>query len=461
MIVIGLGGNLKLPLPLPCNLHQPPQKLTSKLLSPKCALTKQAHRFLSTLSTTARDPSASSSATHKLIQKFVATSPKSVSLNTLSHLLTPHTSYPHLSALALPFYKRITEATWFDWNPKLVADLVALLDKQGRYEESEKLISEAVSKIELRERELVLFYCNLVESHSKQGSKRGFDVSFTRLNRVVDDSSSAYVKQRGFEAMVSGLCEMGQVCEAEKVFDEMRVRGVKVSRFEFRCVLYGYGRLGLFEDMERVVNLMESEGFVADTICCNMILSAYGCHCELARMVLWLRKMRASQISFSIRTYNSVLNSCPTIMSMMVQDMETGMDTLPLSIGELSGVLSGDEALVVKELVESNSVLEEVMTWDSLEGKLDLHGMHLGSCYLMMLKWMEELQNGFKDGKYVIPREITLVCGLGKHSNVRGESPVKILVRKMLVRLKSPMRNDRKNVGCFVAKGKVVRDWLC
>ena len=338
---------------------------------------------------------------------------------------------------------------------------MALLDKQGRYEESEKLISEAVSKIELRERELVLFYCNLVESHSKQGSKRGFDVSFTRLNRVVDDSSSAYVKQRGFEAMVSGLCEMGQVCEAEKVFDEMRVRGVKVSRFEFRCVLYGYGRLGLFEDMERVVNQMESEGFVADTICCNMILSAYGCHCELARMVLWLRKMRASQISFSIRTYNSVLNSCPTIMSMMVQEMETGMDTLPLSIGELSGVLSGDEALVVKELVKSNSVLEEVMTWDSLEGKLDLHGMHLGSCYLMMLKWMEELRNGFKDGKYVIPREITLVCGLGKHSNVRGESPVKSLVRKMLVRLKSPMRNDRKNVGCFVAKGKVVRDWLC
>ena len=338
---------------------------------------------------------------------------------------------------------------------------MALLDKQGRYEESEKLISEAVSKIELRERELVLFYCNLVESHSKQGSKRGFDVSFSRLNRVVDDSGSVYVKQRGFEAMVSGLCEMGQVCEAEKVFDEMRVRGVKVSRFEFRCVLYGYGRLGLFEDMERVVNQMESEGFVADTICCNMILSAYGCHCELARMVLWLRKMRASQISFSIRTYNSVLNSCPTIMSIMAQEMETGVETLPLSIGELSGILSGDEASVVKELVESNSVLEEVMTWDSLEGKLDLHGMHLGSCYLMMLKWMEELQNGFKDGKYVIPREITLVCGLGKHSNVRGESPVKSLVRKMLVRLKSPMRNDRKNVGCFVAKGKVVRDWLC
>ena len=336
---------------------------------------------------------------------------------------------------------------------------MALLDKQGRYDESETLISEAVSKLELRERELVLFYCNLVESHSKQGSKRGFDVSYARLNRIVDDSASVYVKRRGFESMVSGLCGLGRVCEAEKVFEEMRVRGLNASRFEFRCVLYGYGRLGLFEDMQRIVNQMESEGFVVDTICCNMILSAYGAHCELEKMVLWLRKMRASGIGFSIRTYNSVLNSCPTIMLMMLQEMD--IDTLPLSVEELSGVLSGDEALVVKELVESNSIFEEVMEWDSLEGKLDLHGMHLGSCYLMMLQWVEELRHGFKDGKYVIPREVTVVCGSGKHSNVRGESPLKGLVRKMLVRMNSPMRNDRKNLGCFVAKGKVVRDWLC
>lgn len=100
MIVVGLGGSLKLPLPLQYNRQQLPKKLTSSPL--KCVLTKQAHRFLSTLTTTVGDPSASASATHKLIQKFVASSPKSVSLNALSHLLSPNTSHHHLSALALP-----------------------------------------------------------------------------------------------------------------------------------------------------------------------------------------------------------------------------------------------------------------------------------------------------------------------------------------------------------------------
>ncbi|KAL4289260.1 hypothetical protein AHAS_Ahas19G0368400 [Arachis hypogaea] len=49
----------------------------------------------------------------------------------------------------------------------------------------------------------------------------------------------------------------------------------------------------------------------------------------------------------------------------------------------------------------------------------------------------------------------------GKHSNVRGESPVKVLVKKMMVNMGSPLRIDRKNNGCLVAKGRAVKNWLC
>lgn len=62
-------------------------------------LMKQGDRFLSSLSSPALagDPSA----THRHIKKFVAASPKSVTLNVLSHLLSDQTSYPHLSFFAL------------------------------------------------------------------------------------------------------------------------------------------------------------------------------------------------------------------------------------------------------------------------------------------------------------------------------------------------------------------------
>lgn len=86
----------------------PPQSLSQgrreKLMEVRCKagavpLMKQSHKFLSSLSSPALagDPSA----TNRHIKKFVAASPKSVSLNVLSHLLSPHTSLPHLSFFAL------------------------------------------------------------------------------------------------------------------------------------------------------------------------------------------------------------------------------------------------------------------------------------------------------------------------------------------------------------------------
>ncbi|KAK3193160.1 hypothetical protein Dsin_024470 [Dipteronia sinensis] len=442
--------------PPPCTLrirrlqHQDPPPTSCQL--PSASLTKQGERFLFSLAVT-RDPKTTS----RLISKFVSSSTQHISLNTLSHLLSPHTTHPHLSSLALPLYSRISKESWFQWNPKLVAELVALLDKRGRHEEAEALIFETVSKLESRERELVLFYGNLMDAFCKHNSNRGFDDVFSRLSEFMSSSSSVYVKRQAYKSIVSGLCEMGRPEEAEKLMEEMTVQGLKPSSFEFRCVVFGYGRLGLFEEMERCVDKMESEEAV-DTVCSNMILSCYGDHNEVSRMVLWLKKMKGSGIPFSIRTYNSVLNSCSSIMSLL-QDMNS--DGFPVSIEGLKESLSGDDELfVVEQLVEESSVLDEAMEWGSGEAKLDLHGMHLGSAYLVMLQWMEEMRCRFSDGKSLIPAEITVVCGSGKHSSVRGESPVKAMVKKMMIRTYSPLRIDRKNTGCFVAKGHVVRDWL-
>uniref|UniRef100_A0A5B6YLB4 Smr domain-containing protein n=1 Tax=Davidia involucrata TaxID=16924 RepID=A0A5B6YLB4_DAVIN len=446
-------GSLQVSLPLSWNHHhlrhpQPPMFTT------RCALSKQGHRFLSSLAATtaANDPSA----TNRIIRKFIQNSSKSVALDTLCHLISPDSTHPHLSSIALPLYLRIAEASWFSWNSKLVADLIALLDKQGRQDTARTLISETVSKLGFRERDLANFYCNLIVSHSKQKSKQGFFYSYARLEHLLRSSSSVYVKRRAYESMVNGLCVMDLPREAENLMEEMRGVGLKPSVFEFRSVMYAYGRLEFFEDMKRIVVQMESEGFELDTICSNMVLSSFGVNNELSEMVSWLRRMKHLGVPFSIRTYNSVLNSCPTIM-LMLQDPKS----VPLSVEELTTEnLRGDEALLVQELIGS-SVLVEGMEWNSLELKLDLHGMHLGSAYLIMLEWIEELRRRFNAGNHVIPAEIRVVCGSGKHSTVRGESPVKGLVKEMMVRMKCPMRIDRNNIGCFLAKGRVVRDWLC
>ncbi|EEF41095.1 pentatricopeptide repeat-containing protein, putative [Ricinus communis] len=429
------------------------QVLPMKWVFRCAALSKQGQRFLSSLAiaTTKGDTVA----TNRLIKKFVAASPKSIALDALSHLLNPHSSHSHLSSLAFTLYLKIAEARWFQWNPKLVADVVAFLDKQGRYDESATLVSDSISKLQVKERDLARFYCNLVESQSKQNSIRGFDNSVASLMQLVCNSNSVYVKRQGYKSMVNGLCEMGRPREAETLIEEMGKEGVRPSMFEFKCVVYAYGSLGSFEEMNKCLHQMERAGFRVDTVCSNMILASYGAHNALPEMVLWLQKMKDLGIPFSLRTCNSALNSCPTIMSMMQNSND-----FPISIHDLMKILSEDEALLVKEIVTS-SVLDEAMKWDVAEAKLDLHGTHLCSAYLIILLWIEEMRKRFKSVNYVNPTEITVVCGSGNHSIVRGESPVKCMVKDFMVRARSPMRIDRRNIGCFIAKGKVVEEWLC
>lgn len=335
-----------------------------------------------------------------------------------------------------------------------MADLIALLDKQGKSGEAQVLISDAISKLGSRERDLAQFYCNLIESHSTCKSKVGFYDSYTRLKQLVCESSSVYVKRQGYKSMIIGLCNMDSPIEAEILMEEMIDIKLKPSVYQYRCLVYAYGRLGLFNDMNRCVVLMENEGYELDTVSSNMVISSLGAHGELSEMVSWLQKMKRSGIEFSLRTYNSVLNSCPMITT-TVQEIQSA----PISIQELIENLTECEGNLVQELIGS-SVLEGLMEWDISEGKLDLHGMHLGTAYLVILQWKDKLKARFKDENCVVPMEFTVICGLGKHSAKRGESPVKGLVKQMMVRMNCPMRIDRKNVGCFVGKGRVLKDWL-
>ncbi|GFP89088.1 pentatricopeptide repeat-containing protein at2g17033 [Phtheirospermum japonicum] len=416
-----------------------------------CGLTKQGHRFLSAVSATG-EPSAAIG----LLRKFVAASSKHVTLTTLTHLLSPSTSDPRLSFLAFPLFSMIQQESWFQWNAKLLADLIALLHKQEMFDEAEILFTETVLKLGFKERDLGMFYCNLVDSHAKHKSGRGVFDSCTQLRQLILLSSSVYVKQRGYESMVAGFCEIGLPDEAENLIEEMRENGLKPSVYELKSIVYGYGQKGFFEDMKRIVVQMENEGFELDTVCCNMVLSSFGAHNELLDMLIWLRKMRKLGIPFSVRTYNSVLNSCPTIISLL-EDTKI----LPLSIDELADNLkTGDEANLVMELLKSN-VLDQVMEWKTSELKLDLHGMHLSTAYLILLQWFEELKQRFDTGSETTPTEVLVVCGCGKHSSRRGESPVKSLAKEMVMRMRCPLRIDRKNIGCFIGKGKVFREWLC
>ncbi|ONK71859.1 uncharacterized protein A4U43_C04F13120 [Asparagus officinalis] len=165
--------------------------------------------------------------------------------------------------------------------------------------------------------------------------------------------------------MVRGLSLVGMVEDAEEVLNEMGHLGFKPLGFEYKVVIQGYGRLGSFKEMRRVIGRMEDVEIGIDTVSANLVLSCYSDYGNLAEMITWIRNMRVLRIGYFVRTCNSVLNSCPSVVS-MVKDL----GTLPLSMDDLLEMLIDEEALLVKELA-SASVLLEKRTLSDSEGKLD------------------------------------------------------------------------------------------
>ena len=300
------------------------------------------------------------------------------------------------------------------------------------------MILEAESK--LRPRELSVFFSDLIEAYARRGMRnRVFEIFSRKM------SPGKFLE----ESMVRALCVLDSPSEAEAV-----LRRIKPSAFHYRLVVQSYGKMGLFREMVKTFESMISAGIPADTVSFNTIISCYGEKGMLEEIVSWLKRMRDWGIPHSIRTCNSVLNSCPQLLSILRDDK-----MLPTTLENLVGKLEAREASLVKEIASSKVILE-ASGWNSSEGKMDLHGYHLSSAFVALLSWVEELERGFQQGGVLIPREIFIVCGSGKHSDKIGESPVKKLVRAALFQMGSPFRVDRKNVGQLVAGGTAVREWI-
>lgn len=244
--------------------------------------------------------------------------------------------------------------------------------------------------------------------------------------------------------------------EAEEALREMVSLGHKPDAFQFGLVAKCYGKAGQLAEMERVIASMSDAGIRLGTGAANIVLSCYSACRDHGKMLMWLKRMRKLRIAPTTKAYNFVLNSCTTVVKMA---RELG-PSLPLSSAQLvkklrSGSPWPAEADVVQELLAASSVLDKAMNWSENEVKLNLHGFSVTSAYVLMLQWVDAIKGG-----RALPLEVSVVCGVGKHSDVRGEPKVRELAQEVLSRTGSPLRLSARNKGRLVAKRDRVKQWL-
>ncbi|CAN6236919.1 unnamed protein product [Urochloa humidicola] len=382
-------------------------------------------------------------AAERVIRNYVGTKSERAALAALSRLLMDS------DPLAIPFYEAVTQARWFKWSSIHASAVAALLEANGSTGESRSLISDSISQHLQSTNEVALFYCDLMAAFSARGLKDRAVDFYTELRSMPLTGHKAYT------AMIKSLCLMGLATEAEEALKEMVSFGYQPEAFQFGLVAKCYGKSGSLVEMERVIASMSDSGIRLGTGAANIVLSCYSSCRNHSKMLAWLKKMRKLRIAPTTKAFNFVLNSCPTL-ALVVQDLDP---SLPLTTTGLVKKLKSasklaSEAEVVHMLLASSSVLDKAMEWSEAEVKLNLHGFSIVAAYVLILQWVDVIKGR------PLPLEVSVVCGIGKHSDVRGEPKVRELAQEVLSRMESPLRLSTRNKGRLVAKRDRVMQWL-
>lgn len=424
------------------------------------------------------DRTVTSGAAERVIRGYVGTKSERAALAALSRLLidSDPLAIPvsplqfHLEPCSSPggnlfksrlqFYEAVTQARWFKWSSIHAAGVAALLEATGGAEESRSLVAGSAARLQCPS-EVALFYCDLMAAFSSRGLNRRAMDFYAQLRAMPPPALSGSGAGGGgggriYMAMIKSLCLMGLAAEAEEALREMVSLGHKPDAFQFGLVAKCYGKAGQLAEMERVIASMSDAGIRLGTGAANIVLSCYSACRDHGKMLMWLKRMRKLRIAPTTKAYNFVLNSCTTVVKMA---RELG-PSLPLSSAQLvkklrSGSPWPAEADVVQELLAASSVLDKAMNWSENEVKLNLHGFSVTSAYVLMLQWVDAIKGG-----RALPLEVSVVCGVGKHSDVRGEPKVRELAQEVLSRTGSPLRLSARNKGRLVAKRDRVKQWL-
>uniref|UniRef100_A0ACD5XS59 Uncharacterized protein n=1 Tax=Avena sativa TaxID=4498 RepID=A0ACD5XS59_AVESA len=98
------------------------------------------------------------------------------------------------------------------------------------------------------------------------------------------------------------------VDELSRIFDEMIQLGHLANTVTLNVLLDIYGKAGLFNRAERVLNMARRQG-LEDTISYNTIISAYAQSGDFRSMTYFVQKMQDAGFPVSLEAYNCMLNA--------------------------------------------------------------------------------------------------------------------------------------------------------
>ncbi|KAH9332134.1 hypothetical protein KI387_043715 [Taxus chinensis] len=135
---------------------------------------------------------------------------------------------------------------------------------------------------------------------------------FDHVNRLLSEMSRAGVRPNfvTYNTIVGGFGKAGMFEEMENVLSHMlESHDCKPDVWTMNSTIGAFGNRGQIEKMEKWYENFHSIGIQPDATTFNTLINSYGKHCLYEKMTSVMEKMQNFYFSWTIVTYNTVINA--------------------------------------------------------------------------------------------------------------------------------------------------------
>ncbi|KAK9700296.1 hypothetical protein RND81_08G230200 [Saponaria officinalis] len=204
---------------------------------------------------------------------------------------------------ALKIFGLLRQQHWYEPRRQTFTKLITMLAKCRKPDEAallfELMLSDGVKPA-------VDVFTALVNAYALSSL-------FHQAFATIDDMKSVYLCKPNvhtYSILLSSCVKYRRFDLVNHILSEMSFLGIHCTTVTYNTVLDGYGKAGLFHDMERFLSEMIETGKChPDVFTLNSLVWAYGNAGQVEKMERWYQEFQVMGISPDVRTFNILIRS--------------------------------------------------------------------------------------------------------------------------------------------------------
>ncbi|KAF3493259.1 hypothetical protein DY000_02056055 [Brassica cretica] len=204
---------------------------------------------------------------------------------------------------ALKIFSLLRKQHWYEPRCKTYTKLFKLLGNCKQSEQAsllfELLLSEGLKPT-------IDVYTSLISVYGKCSLLEKAFATLEYMKSASDCTPNVFT----FTVLISCCCKLARFDLVNRVLLEMSYLGFRCSTVTYNTILDGYGKAGLFEEMENVLaDMIEDGDSLPDVFTLNSIIGSYGNGGNIRKMESWYNRFQLMGVEPDITTFNVLILS--------------------------------------------------------------------------------------------------------------------------------------------------------